>query len=86
MNMALGPHLTKRARRLRLCALRALSDPLPVISLRVHRLPSALPSAWLRALMRIIIARSHAQCRDWRQPNAPAASNCAGHAHAKRLH
>ena len=31
---------------------------------RVH----SFPSAWLRALMRMIIARSHAQCRDWRQP------------------
>ena len=48
---------TKRARRLRMCAL----DPLPVPSFwRVLGFSSALPSAWLRALTRMIIARSHA--------------------------
>ena len=37
---------------------------------KLFAFPSAPPLAWPRALTRMIIARSHAQRRDWRQPRS----------------
>ena len=57
--LALAPHLNVRQSVRGDCG--ALSDPLPVPSFwRVLCFPSALSLAWLRALTRMIIARSHA--------------------------
>ena len=85
--MALAPHLitagqSVRARRLRLCALgpSACSQLLARARIFVCTILGLAPSADahdLRALPCTVIGPS---------PAAPAASNCAGHAHAKRLH
>jgi len=57
----LAPHLITARQSVRGDCACALSDPLPVPSFwRVLGFSSALSSAWLRALTRMIIARSHA--------------------------
>jgi hypothetical protein len=65
----------------------ALSNPLPVSSfwhLQV-RFSVCTTLGLAPALTRMVIARSHAQRRDWRQPRCAKPSNCAAHAHARQL-